>query len=132
MEKLETADYSFYLPNYPELEMDRKILIEKKCSLDEISGNFTKDRDRFRKEFERVGKDQKIHLVIENATWKKLLAGSYRSKLNPTSFMASMITWNIRYNCPVWFVGKDECPRIIHSILHYELLEHLKNLQTKG
>lgn len=125
LEKLETADYTFILPNYADLGFDRQILIEKKNSLDEISGNFTKDRERFTREFERVT-TEKIHLVIENATWKKLLNGTYRSQLNPRAFMASMMSWNIRYNCPVWFVGKEESPVIIYNLMYYELFEKLK------
>lgn len=130
IQKLDTADYSFVLPNYPELMMDKKILVEKKNSLDEISGNFTKDRERFTREFERIT-DEKIHLVIEEATWKKLNNHSYRSQLAPRSFMASLLTWNIRYNCPVWFVGKSESPALIYGIMYYELLEKLKEINKQ-
>lgn len=125
IQKLDTADYSLMLPQHATLALDRFVLIEKKNSLDEISGNFTKDRERFKREFERVGSEH-IHLVIENATWKKLFNHSYRSMLLPKAFMASMLTWNIRYHCPIWFVGKDESPALIYGILHYELLEKLK------
>jgi len=128
VEKLHSADYSFILPDYPELNMDRKILVEKKNSLDEISQNFTSGRERFAREFERLT-DEKIHLVVEDATWKKLTKGSYRSKLPPKSFTASMLTWSIRYRCPVWFVGRDESPELIHKLLHYELLEFLKGMK---
>lgn len=125
VEKLETADYSFMLPHYAKLGLDQKFLVEKKNSLDEIAGNFTKDRDRFEREFFRAH-DQKIHLVIETATWKRLLNHNYRSKFEPSSFTASLMTWGIRYNCPIWFVGKEESPYLIYNILKYELMEHLK------
>lgn len=128
VEKLDTADYSFILPNYPELQLDGAILIEKKNSLDEIAGNFTKGRDRFTREFERV-EEEHIHLLIENATWKKILHGSYRSQFPPKSFMASLLTWSIRYGCPIWFCTPEETPIMIWNILHYELLEHLKGLR---
>lgn len=124
-EKLKSADYSFILPNHAHLGLDRHILIEKKNSLDEISQNFTSGRERFIREFERLT-GEKIHLVIENATWKKLLNGSYRSQMAPQSFMASLMTWSIRYDCPVWFVGKDESATVIYNLMKYELLEHLK------
>ncbi len=130
LEKLETADYTFILPKYPQLGLDRKFIVEKKNSLDEIVGNFTKDRERFTREFERVG-DCKIHLVIENATWKRLLNGTYRSQMPAKSFMASLLTFSIRYCCPVWFVGVDESPVLIYNILKYELLEHLKELRKE-
>lgn len=130
VKKLDTADYSFELPNYPELNLDRKVLVEKKNSLDEITGNFTKDRDRFQREFERVT-DEHIHLVIENATWQKLLKGSYRSQLPPKSLMASLLSWSIRYNFKYHFVGVKESPTLIHNILRYELFEHLKNMRNR-
>lgn len=125
VEKLDTADYTLVLPSYPQIGVDKKFLVEKKNSLDEIAGNFTKDRERFRREFERVT-DEHIHLVVEQATWKKLLKGSYRSKFPPKSFLASLMTWNIRYNCPIWFAQVEESPIVIVNILKYELLEYLK------
>lgn len=126
-EKLETADYTFILPNYPDLNLDGAILIEKKNSLDEIAGNFTRDRERFVREFERI-QEEHLHLVIEGASWKKLLNGNYRSQFHPKSFMASLITFNVRYGCPVWFVNRDESPVLIYNLLYYELKEHLNNL----
>lgn len=128
-EKLDSGDYSFILPNYPELNLDKLVIIEKKNSLDEISQNFTKGRDRFTREFERVPEGTNIHLVIENTTWKKLINGSYRSKLPPNSFMASLLSFSIRYDIKTWFVGKDESAVLIYKILYYELFERLKNMR---
>lgn len=130
IKKLDIADYSFELPNYPQLNVDRQFLVEKKNSLDEIVGNFTKDRERFAREFERIT-NEKIHLVIETATWRKLLNGSYRSKFPPKSFMASLMTYAIRYNIKVWFAEVKESPTIIYNLLRYELFEHLKELRKK-
>lgn len=125
VKKLDTGDYSFELPNYPELGFDRKFLVEKKNGLDEIVGNFTADRGRFQREFERI-KDEHLHLVIENTTWKKVFNGSYRSKFHPNSLIASLLSWSIRYGFQVWFVGKDESPALIYNLLKYELAEALK------
>ena len=125
VDKLDSGDYSIMLPNYPELELDRKFLVEKKNSLDEISQNFTKHRSRFAREFERA-KPNTIHIVIENATWRKLLNGSYRSKFSPKSFMASLLTWCVRYRSPIWFVTPTDSPEVIYHILFYELYEYLK------
>lgn len=130
-EKLDTADYSMILPNYEYLNLDKKFLVEKKNSLDEIAGNFTKGRERFAREFERVT-DEHIHLVIENTTWKKVFNGSYRSQLPAKSMMASILTWSIRYKCPIWFVGKEESPAVICSLLRYELFEALKNIRNNS
>lgn len=126
--KLDTADYSFELPNYKHLGFDRKFLVEKKNSLNEITGNFTSSRERFQREFERI-EDEHLHLVIENATWKKVVNGSYRSKMHPNSLIASLLSWSVRYGFKVWFVGKDESPMLIYNILRYELAEALKGLK---
>ena len=129
-EKLDTGDYSLILPNYPHLELDRKFLVEKKNSLDEIAGNFTKGRERFIREFNRAKEShQNLHLVIEQATFKKIYKKSYRSKFPAKSFKASLLTFCIRYKVPVWFVQPEESPDLIYSILYYELFEKLKEMR---
>lgn len=127
--KLDTADYSFKLPSFPELGYDLKVLIEKKNSLDEIAGNFTNDRARFAREFERVV-DEHVHLVIENATWKKIANKSWRSAFGSSAMSASLLTYTIRYNLKLWFTPADECPCLIYNIIRYELLEQLKKRRT--
>lgn len=128
LEKLDSADYSVVFPNHPEFELDYSILIEKKNSLDEIAGNFTKGRERFIKEFERIG-DAKIHLLIENATWRKVRNGSYRSKLPPQNMVANLLTWNARYNCPIWFVNPTESGMLIYQVFKYGTMEKLKSMR---
>lgn len=127
--KLDTADYSFFLPNYPNIGLDECILVEKKNSLDEIVGNFTKDRERFKREFERV-ENEHVHLVIENASWKKVLSGTYRSSFPPKSLMASILTFSIRYDFHTWFCTPQETGELIYNILYYELREQLLIMQS--
>lgn len=127
VEKLDVGDYSFILPNYPHLGLDKRFIVERKGSLSEVAGNFTSGRKRFTKMFERLDKDQKIHLVMETATWRKIFNGTYHSQFHPNSYKGSLLTYSIRYNCPVWFVEKKESPEIIYKLLHYELKEFLLN-----
>ena len=129
VEKLDSADYSFRLPNYQLLGLDKSVLVEKKNSLDEISANFTQNRERFAREFERVEKNQSINLLIENATWTKIFNGSYRSQLSPKSFTASIITWCVRYDTPVWFCKPSESGELLYNIIKYSLYEKLKNFE---
>lgn len=128
LQKLDVGDYSFELPNYPHLELDNKFIVERKGSLDELAGNFTKGRQRFAREFERMQKDQKIHLVLENFTWRKLLNGSYRSKFTPNAYKSSLIAWSIKYNFPTWNVVKEDSGEVIYEILKKELENHLTNM----
>lgn len=126
-EKLLSGDYTFYLPNNKDLGLDKSILIERKNSLDELAGNFTKGRERFVKEFERTNSE--IHLLVEKATFTKLLNESYRSKLPANAYMANLFTWNARYSSPVWFCKTEQSPIVIYYILHYGLRNKLKNIQ---
>lgn len=123
--KLDTADYSMILPNYPQLNLDKKFLIERKNSITEICGNFTKGRERFAREFERIN-DEHLHLVIENATWTKIKNGDSRSKMSPQAITGSILSWTIKYNIKTWFVTKQESPALIYNLLKYELMVELK------
>jgi len=123
---LSIGDYSLMLPHYPEIGVDKKFLVERKNSLNEIASNMGQNRDRFMREFERIT-DETIHLVIENASWTKILNHSYRSKLPPKSFMANLMTISIRYGCPTWFTKPEYSGEIIYHLLRYELREYLKN-----
>ena len=76
--KLDFGDYSF---EWNGKSYENEICIERKGSLDEIIGNFTKGRERFRKEFER-SKGCLVILMVETST-EQLEAGQYRSKMNP-------------------------------------------------
>ena len=79
-EALNSGDYSFEcnLTQY-----NKTICVERKNSLSEIAGNFTSHRDRFVREFERAKiNDTKMHIVLENATFRKIFNGSYRLKFN--------------------------------------------------
>lgn len=127
VDKLDFGDYSFELPE-PYSHLNYKVSVEKKNSIDEINGNFTKGRERFHNEFKRATDcGLKLHLVIENATWKKIANGSYRSGISPKSLTASLLTFNRMYDSPVWFVGKDESPMLIYHILYYGIRGLLKS-----
>ena len=123
-QKLDSGDYSLELPEKYK-HLNEFVIIEKKNSLSEIAGNFTKGRERFYREFERAN-DKKKHLVIEDATWKKVLVENYRSEMSSNSMIASILSFSIKYNMPVWFVGKSESPMLIWKLLYYELREKLK------
>ncbi len=126
-ETLYSGDYSFYLPNYSHLGIDRSVLIEKKNSLDEISTNLTSKRTQFADEFSRT-KGEHLHLVIENATFKKINNGSWRSKMTPQAMWAGLLTFSIRYNLKVWFTGVDESPKVLYNIIRYEIYEKLRRM----
>ena len=70
---LRFGDYSFMIPSNNALNIPRDLyfnheaIIERKASLEELSGNLTKDRSRFEKEL-ALAPPAKV-LLIENASY---------------------------------------------------------------
>ena len=127
---LDCCDYSFYIPaneklNIPRnLFFDKQVAIERKRSLEEISTNFTKERDRFEKEL-ALAPSTKV-IVIENANYEDIVKGNYNSKYNKKSFLASLHTFWFRYNCPVMFIPDNKQTAIfIKKYFEYYLKEQI-------
>lgn len=122
--KLDTGDYSAMIGD---MTLERDVVIEKKNGLDEIAGNFTADRQRFEDEFIRAKSEGlKVFLLIENASWSDIFLHNYRSKLEPKSLIASLLSWQVRFNITIVFCKPSETGQIIHGILYYAAREHLK------
>lgn len=104
--------------------------VERKMSLTEIAGNFTRERERFRAEFNRAReRGTRLYLLIEQASWEAAYAGAYRSKLKPQSMIASLLTWSARYGCMVTLCERpDTGGKLIRDILHYEMREALERM----
>lgn len=130
--KLDYGDYSFLytLPDGTEYSGQKIAVIERKMSLDELANCFTSGRKRYAREFERAAAaGTQIHTIIENANYEKLYNGSYRSKLNPKSFIASYLSWGNRYGMQLHFCKAETTPKLIRDICYYSLREYLLNLE---
>ena len=130
IEKVEVGDYSVDFPTY-QLDyefLNRGINVERKSGLSEIATNFSFNRDRFAREFERLEKG-KIQLVIEDNTWGDVLLGNYKSEMKPNALAASLISWSLRYNCQFWIVPKDQSGSLIYRILYYGAREMIKEIE---
>lgn len=104
-----------------------RITIERKESLDELAQCFTRSRDRFRREFQRAADHQaRIFLIVENASFEKLVNGRYRSRFNPNAFLASVTAYTVRYNMNLIFCKEDTSGRLIKEILYRDLKERLE------
>jgi ERCC4-type nuclease len=122
--KLDTGDYSAMIGD---MTLEHDVVIEKKNGLDEIAGNFTVDRQRFENEFTRAkAEGLKVFLLIENASWSDILLHNYRSKLAPKSLIASLLSWQVRFNVTIIFCNPSETGQIIYGILYYAAREALK------
>lgn len=125
---LNFGDYSCFvtLPDGTELDFSGSVSIERKMDLDEIIGCFTRHRARFAREFERAKEHHaKLYLLIENASWEKVLKANYRSKMNANALLASMTAWLARYNCQIIMCDELTSPRLIKEILYREAKERL-------
>ena len=128
VEKLETADYSFLISANPELGIPRElyftdeIKIERKASLEELSGNFTNDRLRIESEF--IRNKGKCTLLIENADYSDIISHKYKTEYNPSSFLATLHSFSDRYDIPFIFIKDNKCSA---QFIYYTFYYHLRN-----
>lgn len=128
-EKLNYGDYSAEYINEDGqvISFTDRVVIERKMNLDELCNCYTKDRERFKREFERAKENGcKLYLLIENGSLDKIIGGKYRSNLNPASLIASLLAWSVRYGFSIYFCQPENSAEIIYKILHYEIKEYLK------
>lgn len=109
MEKaLDRGDYSFMVKANDKLGIPRdlyfsnKVIVERKGSLEELSGNLTQERDRFEKEL-CLAPNNKV-LLIENANYSDIATGNYNTKYNKKSYWAALHSFWFKYNIPVFFM----------------------------
>lgn len=128
---LDYGDYSFMIPVNDKLSIprdiyfDKKIIIEKKSNLEEISGNLTTSRDRLEKEFSLAPKTKV--LLIENGSFSDIVDGNYNTKYNKKSFIASLFTFWFRYNIPIFFMpNKEYSGLFIYTYFKYYLTNYLR------
>ena len=110
------------------ISLDDKYVIERKANVDELVGNFTKGRERFDREFRRAMADNaKVFLLIEEPDlWRVIRDHRYRSKLPPKSLLATLCSWQAKYNITVISCSKSESGTLIKAILWYALRDHLR------
>ena len=128
---LNYGDYSFYIPAEAageDIYFHRDIVIERKASLEELSGNLAQERERFEKEFLKAGNDGcKIYLLIEApGGYSDIIGHRYRTEMKPAAFAASLKTWEHRFGANVQFIDKQYSGYLIASTFQYFVREALK------
>ena len=128
---LSYGDYSFMIPKNEDLSIPRdlyfnnKVVIERKGSLEEISNNFTKERDRLEKELCLAPKTKVI--LIENASYTDIATGNYNTQYNKKSFWASIHSFWFKYNVPFMFMpDKEYSGLFIRGYFEYYLKNYFK------
>lgn len=129
--KLDIGDYAFKYNYYDSNEIS-KCIIERKNSLDELSQNFTKNRARFKREFDKLSEDNCIHLVIENNTLDDLIKGNYSSNISRNSFIASLLSFEYRYNIKVHFISGKYTAFLIARLFYSYYYASKKRIEYKG
>jgi len=128
---LDFGDYSFLLPAAGPIPQDsyfhKDIVIERKNSLEELSGSLGKERDRFEKEFLKAkSNDCKIHLLVENPRgYNDIMEHQYDTAFKPLAYISSLKSWENRYDIKTQFVDKQYSGYIIWSTFYYYLREAL-------
>lgn len=127
--KLDNGDYSFMVKAIPELGItnnlyfDKKYVIERKKSLDELAGNFGKGRTRFEEELGTF--KGKMDIVIQDS-WDNLYQGIYNSDYGRKSFISTISSFEHRYDVSFKFISSEAIPVYIFSSCYYYLREMLK------
>lgn len=130
---LDYGDYTFQCisdgkPLFPDdsEKVKSPCVIERKMNLDELAQCFTRERQRFKAEFERAKENHaRVYLLVEDASWENLINGRYRSKYNSVAFLASILAWQVRYDMKIIFCKPETSGRLIKEILYRELKERL-------
>lgn len=129
------GDYSAActLPDGTEFSLNGVVAVERKMSLDELSRNFTANRERFAREFARATENGgKLYLLVENASWDMVFAGRYKTKFNKEAYVASLMAWQARYGTQIIFCTSEISPMVIYKVLRYELKERLERMCEDG
>jgi len=115
IKKLSWGDYSF---EWNSKSYENEIVIERKGSLDEIIGNFTKGRERFKREFERA-KGCKLILIVESSM-EQLENHEYRSRMSPKDLKSFLNTWCNKFQLELIFINKsDACNCMLNCFRNY-------------
>ena len=129
--KLDYGDYSFMIPEnkesgiFKDIYFDKKIVIEKKSGLNELSTNLTKERARFKEEL-TLAPSNKV-LLIENANYSDVIEGNYDTQYNKKSYYASLHSFWHQFNLPIFFMPDSKYSGVfIKGYFEYYLRNYLR------
>jgi ERCC4-type nuclease len=126
VKKLFVGDYSFI---WNGIDYSNKVVVERKQNFSEIIGNFTKGRERFKREFERA-KGCRVILVIEEPE-SHLDKHLYRSRMSPKDVKSFFNTWCNKFQLTLKFTDKDKsADLILQCFRDFIINERCKNEQS--
>jgi hypothetical protein len=110
-------------------------VVERKNSLDELSQNFTTNRERFKREWDKVPFNHNKHLIIEENTLNDIFTGNHRSRIHQNSFLASFLSFQAKYNIKIHFVEKCYMGIMLLRLFyynHYYFSQEAEKVSIKG
>ena len=135
VKKIDHGDYTAYLPANSlkgitkDLYFDKDIVIEKKGSIDEICGNFSKsDKPRIKSEFAHLGMNgTRCFIFIEDNLYDKHLRNhNYRSQYDPKRLYQSIKGFEAEYNTVIRPISSEFIGAEIYYTLYYQVRNILK------
>ena len=96
---LDSGDYSI-------VGLTHLVVVERK-SLPDLLGCLGRERDRFKRELQRLRAFRFRCLVVE-ASYADLEGGGWRSKIQPSHVLGSLAAWMAQYSLPVMLAGDHE------------------------
>lgn len=96
---------TLYTGDYSIKGLEHIVTVERK-SLDDLMGCIGQHRERFEKEIDRLRAYECKTIVVES-TWEKIEKGDYRSRINPSAAIGSIMGWIAR-GIPVTMCGNAE------------------------
>jgi ERCC4-type nuclease len=130
---LSFGDYSAMVPANPEMGIvrdiffDHSVVIERKGSLEELSGNLTNGRERFKDELIRASKAE-FHLMIEGKSFSDIINHRYTTQFSEKAYMASLLSLQSEHGFNLAFIDRNDAGLYIYSFLYY----HIRNKILKG
>jgi len=129
-QKMDFCDYSCFLPANVELGIVRDTYIdcylERKGSLEELSGNLCNDRTRLESEFLKAKSKRLIMMIEESTGLEKIIEHKYKTEYNEKSFLASLFSFAHRYSIDIHFIGGKYAGLFIYMQMYYATRELLK------
>lgn len=96
VDTLDAGDYSV-------AGLTHLIAVERK-SLDDLLACCGRQRDRFKRELQRL-RAYRFRLLVVEADAAALEAGDWRSQLQPAHVLGSLAAWTAQYELPVWLAS---------------------------
>jgi len=107
---LDTGDYSI-------VGLTHLVAVERK-SLDDLLGCIGRERDRFKRELQRL-RAYRFRLLIVEADAATLESGDWRSSLTPAHVLGSLAAWCAQFTLPAWLGGShDGAGRFVERYLY--------------